>query len=331
MSKKQAVIGLAIALALAAGGYIWYSERPRDTELVLSGNIDIREVNLAFRVGGRLKSLAVDEGDTVQAGQILAELDTEPLRNALAEAQAAVQAVSAKNALMQAGYRKEDVARLHAALQARSAVLRNAEQVWARQRKLAGTGAIAVRVLDESRAARDKAAAEFEASRQEYEAASLGFRKEERDQASADLALARVRLASARLQLDDATLKAPVSGVVLTRAAEAGAMVQAGATVFALSLGSPVWARAYVDEPNLGRVATGTKVRISTDGASGKIYEGVVGFVSPVAEFTPKQVETQDLRTALVYRLRVIVANPDSGLRQGMPVTVRLAQDAEHH
>ena len=107
---------------------------------------------------------------------------------------------------------------------------------------------------------------------------------------------------------------------------EPGAIVAAGATVYTLSLIDPVWIRAYVSEPQLGRIAPGMKVQVFTDSAPGKPYNGQIGYISPVAEFTPKTVETADLRSDLVYRLRVVVTNPDRSLRQGMPVTVRLAE-----
>ncbi len=323
LKSRRTIIVLLLVAAIAAAGYAWYAHRPRKTELVLSGNVDIREVNLAFRVGGRVRTLAVDEGATVQPGQVLGELDAEPLRNTLAQAEAGLQASTAKDALMRAGYRVEDVARLRAALQGQQAVLLNAEQVLARQRQLAGTGAVAERTLDEARATRDRAAAETEAARQQYEQAQRGYRKEDMAQAAADLAMARANVATAQLQVGDAVLKAPSSGVILTRAVEAGSMVAAGATAFTLSLNDPVWVRAYVEESDLGRIASGTAMTVLTD--AGRQYNVVVGFVSPTAEFTPKQVETQDLRTALVYRLRIVVSHPDSGLRQGMPVTVRLA------
>jgi HlyD family secretion protein len=172
----------------------------------------------------------------------------------------------------------------------------------------------------------DQAAAQVRSSEEQLRLITTGFRKEEIAESDAQLAQARTTLDSARLALRDATLTAPSDGVILTRAVEKGTMVQPGTAAFVISLTNPVWVRAYVSEPQLGRFATGTKVTLHTDSRPDKPYSGVVGFVSPSAEFTPKSVETSDLRTSLVYRLRVIVDNPDSQLRQGMPVTVRLAK-----
>lgn len=143
-----------------------------------------------------------------------------------------------------------------------------------------------------------------------------------RDEAKARKLRAEAQVASIATQLDDTELRTPSDGTILTRVREPGAIVAEGATVYSLALNSPVWVRTYIDEPNLGRIYPGQKARILTD--SGNAYDGRLGFISPQAEFTPKNVETTQLRTDLVYRLRLIVDNADNGLRQGMPVTVKI-------
>src|SRR5262249_38944168 len=124
--------------------------------------------------------------------------------------------------------------------------------------------------------------------------------------------------------LAERQLVGPNDGVILTRAREKGAVVQPGETVFALTLTSPVWVRTYVGEPDLGLVQPGMPAGVTTDSAPGRVYRGHVGFISPTAEFTPKTVETRELRTDLVYRLRIVGADPHGGLRRGRPVTVTL-------
>jgi HlyD family secretion protein len=124
-------------------------------------------------------------------------------------------------------------------------------------------------------------------------------------------------------------LRAPADGVILTRAVEPGTILAAGGAVFTESLLAPVWARVYVNEPDLGRVPPGRAVLVYTDSHADKPYHGRIGFVSPTAEFTPKNVETPELRTALVYRVRVVVGDADRALRQGMPVTVHLDPTAQ--
>ncbi|MDN6682449.1 MAG: efflux RND transporter periplasmic adaptor subunit, partial [Enterobacterales bacterium] len=150
-----------------------------------------------------------------------------------------------------------------------------------------------------------------------------GNRPQEIEQAQAALAQAQAAADQAELNLKDTQLFAPSTGTVLTRAVEPGTMLASGSTVFSVSLTRPVWIRAYVSEENLSRAIPGTEIEIYTDGRPDKPYHGKIGFVSPTAEFTPKSVETPELRTALVYRLRVIVTDADDSLRQGMPVTLR--------
>jgi HlyD family secretion protein len=151
-----------------------------------------------------------------------------------------------------------------------------------------------------------------------------GPRYEDIDAARAQLAAEQAAVIQAERRLADSDLIAPGPGIILTRAREAGAIVAAGETVFTLTLPSPVWVRTYVSEPDLGRIRPNMPAEVRTDSAPDRPYQGRIGFISPTAEFTPKTVETRELRTDLVYRLRVVVDNPDGGLRQGMPVTVIL-------
>ena len=145
-----------------------------------------------------------------------------------------------------------------------------------------------------------------------------------RDQLQANLYAADATLSAARDNLNYTKVFAPTNGTILTRIREPGTVVKASDPVYTLSVESPVWIRAYVNEQNLGRVFFGMTAQIRTDTKEAPVYTGKVGFISPVSEFTPKTVETTDLRTDLVYRLRIYVDDPDQYLKQGMPVTVRL-------
>lgn len=325
MDKKRVIpaVLLVALLAAGAGGY-WHMTTPAAP--VLSGNVDIRSVNVSFRVPGRLAQLTVDEGASVKTGMVLGQLDPAPLRHAVGEAEAALAALQARRSLYRHGYRREDIEQARATVASREAALVNASAVFARQSELAGSGASSQRLYDEARSARDQARAQLEAAQAQYQAMRQGFRVEEVAEVEANTRRAEAQLASVRLQLADTVLKAPSDGVVLTRAVEPGTLLAAGSTVFTVAVTRPVWVRAYVAEPELGRFATGTRVKVVRDGRAVP-YDGVVGFVSPTAEFTPKNVETTDLRTTQVYRLRIVVTHPDDGLRQGMPVTVRLAGD----
>lgn len=320
------LLGALVLLLVAGGGYAWWSRTRPPEPLLLGGNVDIREVNLAFRVGGRVSEVLAEEGDRVAAGQTLARIDPEPLRLQLAQAEGALAVAEAGEALLRAGSRAEDLARLRAQMDALEAVAANAESTFERQQRLVRANAVSEQALDDARAARERTRGDFAAAQQAYAAAAAGARPEELQEAHARTAAAKAEVQTAALQLADATLAAPSDGTLLTRAVEPGAMAAAGTTALTLSLDRPVRVRAYVEEPDLGRFPPGAPVEVLTDARPGRPYRGRVGFVSPRAEFTPKQVETQDLRTALVYRMRITVEDPDDSLRQGMPVTVRLSQ-----
>lgn len=320
---------MTVVLVVGVAAGIWLLTRgAKDEPLTLYGNIDIREVDLSFRVDGRVADVLVDEGDAVRAGQVVATLDAEPLRTDLAEAEATIAAQRSQLDLLRAGNRREDIAQAAAGVAERRAALANAQGDVDRLSSLRGTGAIADRRVEDAVNQRDEAAARLRAAEQALAEQRAGTRPQEIAQAASNVDRARAAADRIRLRVSDTVLRAPSNGTILTRAVEKGANIAAGSTAFTEALARPVWARVFVDAPNLGLVAPGTIVRITTDTAPGKIYRGRIGYVSPTAEFTPKSVETEALRTALVYRARVVVLDPDARLRQGMPITVKLASGA---
>jgi len=320
---------LAILSLLGAGLAYFYAPRwlspGGDGGLVLYGNVDIRELRLGFRVAGRLQSMHFEEGDAVAAGDLLATLDAEPLEQALAVAEAGVMEARARLERFRTGSRPQEIQRAQALVSEAEAALENARRELVRQRELHEAGLNSRRELDSAIAAHDRGAARLAAGREALALATEGFRKEDIATAEAVLSAALARREQARTRVEDTSLYAPAPGVILTRAREPGAMLGVGTPVYTLSLTETVYVRAYVDEANLGRLVPGTKVLLRTD-SSERGFTGQVGFVSPRAEFTPKTVETPELRTDLVYRLRIVVADPDDGLRQGMPVTVELPE-----
>ncbi len=328
--KKSVVILLAVVvLAAGFGGWWWYQSQ-QDKTLTLYGNVDIRTVNMSFRVGGRLASLTVDEGDAITAGQTLGELDKAPYQNALLQAQAGVAVAQAQYDLMQAGYRDEEVAQAAAAVKQAQAAYDYAQNFFNRQQGLWKSRTVSANDLENARSARDQALATLKSSQDKLRQYRSGNREQDIAQAKASLEQAQAQLAQAQLDLHDTTLVAPANGTLLTRAVEPGSMLNAGSTVLTLSLTRPVWVRAYVNEASLGEAKPGREVLLYTDGRPDKPYRGKIGFVSPTAEFTPKTVETPDLRTDLVYRLRIIINDADDALRQGMPVTVSF-DDGQRH
>ncbi len=323
MSRKRLGMALALIVVLVVGGGLaWWSLRDRgDRGLRLYGNVDIRQVELAFRQPGRLVSVAVEEGDRVVAGQRVAELDAKPYRQALAEASAEVRADAATLAKLQAGNRPQEIAEARATVERAAATYRNAERDYRRERLMRASNAAAERSLDAARAARDQAAAELASAEQGLSLQKAGARSEDIAAAKAILAAARAARDQARTALGDTRLYAPAAATVLSRVREPGSMVGASTPVLTLNLRDPVYVRAYVDEPDLGRIVPGAAVTLHTD-SSKRVYHGRIGFIASQAEFTPKSVETTELRTDLVYRLRIVVSDADEGLRQGMPVTV---------
>lgn len=323
--KIKVVAVVAIVAGVAFAGLRWWQQREvaNGGDLVLYGNVDIREVAVAFRQPGRLLKSALEEGDAVKTGQVMGEIDPVLYHEALAAADAEVALASADLAKLRAGYRPAEVKRAGDIAAEADAAYQKAESDYKRQKGLAADGIASARTLEAAKAARDQSAAALAAALESLALQREGFRKEDIAAGEARLQAAEAARAQAKTRLDDTVLYAPADGTVLARVREPGSMVGSQEPVYTLSLGAPVYVRAYVSEPNLGRVAPGTRVSVRTD-SSTKAYAGQIGFVSPRAEFTPKSVETTELRTDLVYRLRVVIADADSALRQGMPVTVRV-------
>lgn len=321
--NPRIVIPVVLLLAGAAAAAYFFNSHEDESALTLYGNVDIREVELGFRVPGRLAAMDVDEGETVTAGQRLARIDPQPYEDALAAAEAGVLQAEANVDKLESGARPQEVQQARAGVHEAEAAFRDAERNFERQQGLVETGASSQRILDAAAAQRDATAARLASAREALALAQEGFRSEDIAAARANLAAAVARRDQAKTQLDDTELTAPSDGTLLARIREPGSMLMQGEPVYTLSLDKPVYVRAYVAEPDLGATAPGTLVDVTSD-ASDKVYRGRIGFVSPRAEFTPKSVETTELRTDLVYRLRIVVTDADSRLRQGMPVTVEV-------
>lgn len=320
-ARKRALM-LAAAAGLILAYWFWPWRSSAQGDLVLQGNVEVRQVNLAFKVPGRIKTVAVDEGATVKEGQVLASLDKVYFEEALAQVRAARDQQKANVAKMDAGNRPEEIAQAEAAVAEREAMVTNATISRTRAESLLNNATGTRKAYDDALAAERQAIAQLNSAREGLRLMKVGFRTEDIAAAKAQLANAEAAVQISERQLMDADLLAPSGGVVLTRVREAGAIVNAGETVYVLSLTNPVWVRTYVSEPDLGRVKPGQAVTIKTDTASAAPIKGTIGFISTTAEFTPKTVETRELRTALVYRLRIVAEDTQNVLRQGMPVAV---------
>ncbi|EMI5491911.1 secretion protein HlyD [Providencia stuartii] len=316
------IIFIVIVIGLIIGGYYWYQSQ-QDKTLTLYGNVDVRTVNLGFRVGGKLTALAVDEGAKISQGQSLGQLDDTPYINALNKAKGVRDSAKAQLTMKEKGYRTQEVAQVESEVAQKQAAWQYAESFYKRQQGLAASRVISANELDNAKTNRNQALAALKAAQDKLNQYQSGFRQEEIAAARGEWLQAEAAVAQAELDLADTQLIAPSDGTILTRAIEPGTIIGAGNTVFSVTLTDPVWVRAYVNEPNLGLAVPGKEVLLYTDSRPNTPYHGTIGFVSPTAEFTPKSVQTPELRTDLVYRLRIIVNDPDDALRQGMPVTVR--------
>jgi HlyD family secretion protein len=322
-NKRLILIGAAVAILLLAALAYGLLGRRHGGALTLYGNVDIRSVNLAFRVPGRIAEMPVEEGAHVHQGDVLARLDPQPLTDAFNAAEAQVGVAAAELDKRRNGNRSQDIAQAEALVAQRRAALAQAKADDERRSELVKTGAVSQAVYLATHAAYLAAEAQLHAAEESLSLQRAGSRAEDIAASSAQRAAAVAQRDKAHTDLADTTLYAPSDGTILTRANEPGAIVAGGETVFVLTIDRPMRVRAYVAEPDLGRIAPGMDVLVSTDG-NAKTYHGTIGFISPAAEFTPKTVQTQDLRTQLVYRLRVIVSDPDDRLRQGQPVTVEV-------
>jgi HlyD family secretion protein len=323
---------LGVLMMGGLGGIAWYvfvRQGEEETYLELQGNIDVRQVNLAFKVDGRIETLVVDEGDTVKAGQVVATLDKRYFEDELRVARARRDNLAASLTKLEHGSRPEEIAEARALTAAKEATLAQAKADYARHKELEKfSGAVSKQDVDRYAAQLGVAEADAKYAHESQRLAEIGPRIEDIAAARALLAQETASIIQIERKLADSNLVAPNDGFILTRSREIGAIVQAGETVFTLTLASPVWVRTYVNERDLGLVHPGMPASVTNDTAPDRSYSAQIGFISPTAEFTPKTVETREIRTNLVYRLRVVVNNPDGGLRQGMPVTakVRLPQ-----
>jgi len=327
--RKRLVIILGIVAVLSIAGWLIYQQFTATPQriLTLQGNVDIRQVNVGFRVTGRVKEMKLEEGDVVHAGDLIATLDDVPYQDQVRLAEAQVAQAQASYSKMVNGYRPEEIEQAKAQLAQAKANYQNALRYFERQDALQQSHVISKSDYDNALASRDSLKGQVDLSQANLNLELAGNRFEDIDSAKAQLENSKANLATARQNVDDCKLFAPVDGVIITRAVEPGTIVSTSSIIYSICQNEPVWVRTYVDERDLGRIYPGMKALVYNDTDPNHPYVGQIGFISPVAEFTPKSVETRELRTDLVYRLRVIIAKPDRYLRQGMPVTLRMVDE----
>ena len=328
--KRKIILPAIVVVALATAAIIWWVRHNHSgpvTQLVLYGNADIRQVELAFNAAERIAEMRVREGERVRKGQLLATLDTRSLSQNVA--QRAAQAAAQEQALarLEAGSRPEEIRKARAEVDAARVAADNAERTYVRFKALVAQHFVAEQQATDARAAADGAQARLKAAQETLRLAVLGPRKEDIAAARATLDADRAALAIARKQLADAALYAPADGIIQDRILEPGDMASPQQPAYTLALTDPLWVRAYVPGPDLGKLRPGMRAVVTTDSYPDARYRGWIGFISPTAEFTPKAVETTEVRTSLVYQVRVFVCNPQDQLRLGMPATVTIPLD----
>lgn len=325
------LVVLVLIITAAVYGFRRY-ENSKQTDntglLKIYGTIDIRDAALAFNEQERIAEILVEEGNRIEAGQVLARLKTDRLEATIAEMQARIDAQQQVVNRLRAGNRPQEIEQAQAEVDAVQVRVENSRQVVARLKKTSGNGATSVQDLDDARSILMVEEAQLKVREKALNLVLEGPRKEDVAAAEHQLQALQANLSLLDIRLKEMTLTAPSAGIIQSRILEVGEMAGPTRPVFTLALTDPKWVRAYVPEPQLGRITLGMKASVFSDSFPGQPIEGWVGFLSPVAEFTPRTVQTEDLRTKLVYEARIIVKDNQDRLRLGMPVTV-IVNDSE--
>jgi HlyD family secretion protein len=392
MKRRIVFLIIVIAVVLLAAGLLWsgWFHREDPNRIRLSGNIELTQVDISFKVPGKLIERTVDEGDAVKKGQLIARIDRQQmeqqkkrdtagfesaesqlaqmvsailweqqtLESDLALKRADVRVAQAHLDELLAGSRKQEIQQARSAVADAQAQYEQAKLDWERAQKLFANDDISRAQYDQARTRFESASATLKQAQERLALVLEGPRKEEIDSARAQVARAQaaykmgeanrmelrrreqelmgrkaeVERAKAQIgitdsQLADTVVASPIDGVVLVKAAETGEVLAAGSTVVTIGDLDHPWLRGYINERDIGRVKLGTKAKITGDSFRGKVYWGRVSFIASQAEFTPKQIQTQEERVKLVYRIKIDVENPQHELKSNMPVDAELVLD----
>jgi HlyD family secretion protein len=387
---KKRIVVFAFVLVIGAG-FVFYLVKNRQTtgegHILVSGTIELTEVDCAFRISGMIDELRSDEGDSVKEGDLIARLDDRELRDRrnkaeaslrteesrvrqlliaieleernsrglIAQSRANLAASQARLKELLAGSRPQEIEEARAEMDRAYSELKKVTLDWERAQRLYAVQSISKREWDAAKAAFEMAQAQYQRAREQYDLVKEGPRKETIEAARSkeaearaalqvaeattlkveglkqELETTRARVEAARAELDlaetllrEAKLYAPISGMVLSKNMERGEIALPGSSLLTIGDLKKVWLRAYINETDLGRVKLGQPVQILTDTYPGKVYPGRIAFISDKAEFTPKQIQTQEERVKLVYRIKIDIDNPLMELKSGMPADARI-------
>jgi HlyD family secretion protein len=320
MNRRWLVIpALLVAAGAAAYAYYRLAPRPDPTVIRVSGNVEVTDVEVSFRLPGWVEARPVSEGETVRAGQLIARLESTELAQDVAFREAESRAFAAELAALESGSRPQEIAVARAALRHAQAELERQAAEYERQGNLLARNVVSQQVYQKAKTEYEVAKSQVEEAQERLKLSEEGPRQEDIVRARARLEQVRQSLAIAKTRLNYATLVSPISGIVLSENVEAGEYVVPGVPVVTVGDLANTWLRAYVNETDLGRIKLGQSVCVSTDTYPGKAYAGHLSFIASAAEFTPKNVQTAAERVKLVYRVKINIPNPNLELKPGMP------------
>lgn len=329
MNKKLIAVVLVVIAVVIIGFCAWKynNKNQKDNILTLYGNVDIRQVSLAFEQSGRIEKLLVQEGDKVKAGQVLAALNTNALQIQAKQAQAQLKAQQEAIVKQDVGARPEEISQAKAQLASAQAELDKTNKNLQRLQILVSNTdgrAISQQELDYAKSNKDSAEAAVRERQANLELIIKGARKEDRETTKAQYEVTKANLDLINYNLTQAELKSPVNAMVRARLQEVGDMTTAQKAVYTLALTDPKWIRVYVNEQDLSSIKMGGTAQVIRDSYPNQPINGKIGYISSVAEFTPKTVQTEEIRTTLVYEVRIYVNDPNDQLKMGQPVTVKV-------
>jgi len=318
---KRLFIGILVAAAIAGSLYYFLTKDQKggDSYIKVSGNIETTEVNVGFKIAGRVVSLTVQEGDWIEKGKVLARLDDEDLRQRLELARATLKSAQFRLDKLLAGSRPEEIREAEAGLQQAQFDLENRKGQYDRMKALFERHVIPKETLDNTETGFKVAQASYEKAKERYLLVKEGPRKEDIEDARAQVDQARASLKLTETQFGYTVLFSPISGVILVKSSEVGEVVNPGTSILTLADVQQVWLKAYIPETELSQVKWGQDVIVTTDVYPKKEYRGKISFISSQAEFTPKQIQTEKERVTLVYRIKVDIPNIERELKPGMP------------
>lgn len=333
MKKSHVAVLIGLVLLGSAVAYWWLNRDKDDAQhIVLYGNVDIRQVSLAFETAGRIKNMTVQEGDRVKKGQVLAHLNTESLSIQAQQADAQLQVQQQTLNEQAAGNRPEEIAQAKAQVGSAKAQLENADKQYQRLAVLNNSSlgqAVSKQEVDAAKSTMKTAEAALRESEANLQLLLKGVRKEDREAAKAQYDSTKASLDLIKYQIAQSELRSPVDGVVRARLQEVGDMTTSSKSVYTIALTDPKWVRVYASETELGQIKMGSTATILRDSQPDQPITGKIGYISSVAEFTPKTVQTEDIRTTLVYEVRIYVNDPNDQLKMGQPVTVHIDQSSK--